>query len=276
MDKRFLTGTWKSKSFLWALIIVAATASQGQISEPLKKFNDKTLQFYLGFNQKTLNAEIASGQAEPLKLDGKPIFKKGVFGSAVFLKKGRIAYKRMQNMPATDESGTICFWYYPVDWDLTSDAQANNIIFRSQYPYSGLSRTGLKKRNGKITCFSGFTYYLYREIDGTKKNYGLGLKDPMHNKKWFFIALRWSKSKVTISVNAESPGGNSGLNKTRNFLKPIGNKETLPEKKASAEFSFSMPSPGMLDEVMIFNRNLSGEELLTIYQAGIKDIGKKE
>lgn len=276
MKKQYLTAKTNRRQivlWLWLMITLTSAISNAQVSEVIKKFNDKTLRFYSGFNQKTLDAEFACGQASPLKLEGEPIFKKGVFGSALFLQKGIVSYKSLENMPTGNESGTICFWYYPIDWDLSSDKQPNNIFFRSQYPYSGLIHVGLKKLDGKVTCLPRLAYYIHREIDAKKKDDGLSITDPFKNKQWLFIALCWNKSKVTLSINANSPG-HSGLDKTHNFLKPMENEETLPDKKEKAEFSFSMPSPGMVDEVMVFNRNLSGEELLEIYQLGIKDIGQ--
>jgi hypothetical protein len=254
----------KAAIFLWILILTPIAYSQ--VSEPVKKLNDKTLCFYSGFNQQSLDADIASGTPLP-KTKGEAEFKKGVFGQAVYLKKGMISYFRKDNMPLANSTGTLCFWYCPVSWDLSSDNQPNNIIFRANVPYSGISRTGLKKKpNGQIRCYSGLVYYIYRELGGKKKNDGLGIHSDkiFKNNKWIFIALRWNKSKMILTINAASPGT---MSVSKNFSSPIAESEVQVGAEKKTDFSFSMPEPALLDEVMIFTRLLSDQELKFIYQS---------
>jgi|GEM_PF-5267902 len=257
----------------WVLLATHSLLAGSEISEVVRKLNDQSLLFYLSFNEKDLDAEIASGHGSPVKTNGRtPGFRNGVHGPALYLASGRITYKRHANMPLAHEAGTVCFWFMPVKWDLASENQPNNTLFRAAPPTAGITRQGFKMREGRVTCFAAWHFYIYRSLNDREENAGLAIHgQPLENGKWVFVALRWSRNKVILSFNAAAPGNSRGFCQTREFTPPMTADEGNDTTKGEGRFSFSADEPGMFDEILIFNRMLTQQELSFIYNAGLAE-----
>lgn len=238
------------------------------INPTIKEFGDASLLFYLSFDQSSLDADIACGAVKPIKVLGNPQYNKGIFGKALFIGKGgKVIYDRKKNMPSGTEVGTICFWFCPKGWDLSSDDQHYAAIFHSSYPGSAIARQPFRRKDGIVKTYNYINYWCNRFSPDKKLNQTyIKLRDPMKNDVWTFFVLHWSSKSFGLSLNAKA-------STIKNLIRPIseydiaGTPWEKPERKGKNNtFAFSMDQPGLFDEVMIFNRKLNGDEILKIYE----------
>ncbi len=245
----------------------------GQANPALERV-DPAVIFLLNFNDQTLYPEISLGEVEPVQVSGSPVFAEGRFGKALLLggpNGVQIQYRAFRNLDFS-RPGALSFWMAPQQWLQPADVQERPYLrfFHLQGAGAGyvfLQRQGFVNRTSADGSISRRTdmfqagCYSFAHM----KNLLLGTYDSLHwkNGEWRFFVLNWSRDGLSLSVNGKSAA-------QAQFSRPI-TPEDFPESvKKPMVFrlgSGKSEETTLLDELVIYRRNLTEEEISSIYQA---------
>jgi hypothetical protein len=165
------------------------------------------------------------------------------------------------------DQGTICFWFYTEDAAREQGLIAKNAAGRGNGGHLEVYLTGGAPR--VLLQSTSTDYYLW--------------SGNIQSRQWYFIAVCFGPSGMRLYVNDVYMDGNSypgGLGDSSQSAAKLvadpGNTEPLAigvRTHLTAEGSlvgWDRPLEGMIDELAIYTRVLSTDELNTIYNKGAK------
>lgn len=209
------------------------------------------LMAYYSFDEFRPNDDLIadeSGNLHDLSIYGKVTPINGVKGSAIKFKgDGSLLYSPDAGQPY--ENYTIAFWYYHkkrnlIDWGSSDDSA--ELVFH----YSGGAAVKLNNESEKITLHwstplpDGFIWYSCYTYQDTMK-------------EWTFVVVTFDGEKFTTYKNAKFP-----LEiRPEQELVPVDNNYVLIGGFTDHNWFY-----GSVDEVRLYNRVLTEEEIMALYQ----------
>jgi len=185
------------------------------------------------FDKKGLNADMAAGKAEPLKIEGTHEFIEGVKGQAVFFKEtGRIVYDNKDNLKIP---GAVSFWVR---------------LFRDRKPkattyfwYTDYKPTGYI---GIQDSVYGRLLFWFHHFHGIKNWHADGGSFPWQQDRWYHILANIDKTGVEVFLDGRKAG-------QAVFERNLESKELSP---------FIFTGSGLaVDEIQMFSRVLAPSEV---------------
>ncbi len=242
-----------------ALAALCAAALLPAQENPAYKMFAKDILFSANFDDGTCNADMASGEAEPLRIGGKAEFPAGLFGKA--LANGNPLYKGEKNIDMT-VPGTLLRWTAPRK-GTTAPAKTDPgfTVFHTMadgYEMIVGKMGGQPWGQGHLN-----TYIQYDAGRGGAKScviYGAANAAKWPNGEWRMLAVTWGAGSITNSIN----GKKSEQAELKSPLK-------LPVKM----FFVNTEGDMLVDEVIVLRRRLSDDEIAKVYAETMKALPKK-
>jgi len=224
----------------------------------IDRFN-REITFYLGFNHGTI-AELARGKAEPTKTDdGKPSFFPGLYGRAMMLEgqgTSTLWYSTLDNMDLT-RPGAVIAWTCPQKW-VRSDVE--DYFFPVTIMSNGAKL--MFGRQGRLKSERTDMVYAWAKI-GDSKEILIGGGDSLQwkNGEWHLWVMNWRSNSLEFSIDGSPPHRQD----TPVSFNPSGDRAGHFIVGAQME-----SNRYLIDEVIVFNRPLTTEEIQWIYEQGMK------
>jgi hypothetical protein len=248
----------------------------------MKDLPDKlkeSLRFYMPFDGDSPNAEYARGSKKGEFSTSfhiyKAYLKDGVKGKALALvDENMIRYKTARNI--SKDKGSIALWLRPLfDWDL----QAGRIIFDMTYDKGDITGnpdpsqrmalvySGKKGRRWRLFISTDRNYYLIgtnkRRDEKTNPRSRFFVASGAQSFKlgeWMHFVATWDKDSSAFYVNGKLEGWNK-LND--------GTLKNIPEYFSLGAKASWMNANALsyMDEFMIFDRPLNGNEVKGLYES---------
>ena len=228
--------------------------------------------FYCSFDQGDLMADMSEGEpnAAPSPEGKAPVFSEnGVRGKAMRAGGEDI---QMLNWPAEGNfsfarPGTMSMWVQPVKWrrglDLPADPNSAQgwrqitytLFFGTQYTDKGY--IGVQRMTSAATESPNSRDYLgaYSLLFPKMKDAKPGTRMDWADGEWHHVALTWNKEEIQLYADGK-------LEKAASFAGVIE-----PESDPKFFAFGSRGDPSLIDELALYNRALSPEEIKTLFEA---------
>jgi len=214
--------------------------------------------FHVSFDRDSMVPDMAEGPAWTPKLSGSydksspgPQFAAGLIGRALVLGSGRAAYPRPGNVPL-EQRGAVAFWIKPQGWTRPSDRNVTFVMTSNATFY--LQRQGpMLGPDNKVLRHEGIQY-LARDGDRLANVTG---DHEWANDRWYLVVANWSWPAFELSINARPFAGKAltGVPKESLFADlAVGDAGASPR--------------GLLDELFVFRRPLTIEEVQLLWKLG--------
>lgn len=204
------------------------------------------LTFYAPFNG-DLNPVIAKGSDMALPGKSEIDFVQGKSGEAVKT-SGSISY--IYNANLTPQVGTVAFWHNP-EWTPGENPKGNKPFGLVHIVVSYISR------NKALFFMTGATF----PAKGFKWDYGCqwGGANKWKPGSWQHIAISWDKKS-----------GNKSMYINGKLVKKNSTPVIPTNFKAGSKMQLGNRAPGLYDELYVYNRVLSPEEIGILYKSPAK------
>ena len=206
--------------------------------------------FYAPF-ENSLDAAVAAGSTKAT-YNGKPTFVKGAKGQGVELTHERISFSTRNNLDV--QQGTVTFWIEPkTAW---KSVKTHNWFFTA----GDWVNTGnilvywLMEPDNKMTFLMGKSSASYSSITSPAREWPA--------EQWYFIAATWDKTGAIKLYVDGKPVAESQVGAAN---RPVDVGETM---SVGTEVATAM------DELTIYGRPLTAEEILAKYSEFLKDLPK--
>jgi len=237
---------------------------------------NKGLVAYWSFDN--CDARDDSGNGNDGEIRGTPECVDGVVGKALSFNAIQKAYITLKRPLNTNKFKSLSFWIYQYGKHTLDDFQ----VLMSKYDWSG-------KRNFEILvydnindvnrfCVAFFTpskqeadslcsYYLENEV--LPENVTMMNSKPMENLKWYHVVFTMDDKYMYIFIN-----GKLVAKKKRKFKSYLDSNNVLTYigymENAGSDFNFQYYLNAKIDEIRIYNRALSEEEIRALYESVLK------
>lgn len=239
--------------FIWFCFSILYGNSDTQNIES----NSKDLLFYASFDNQVEVADFSKA-GEKGKVSGEIETTEGIKGKAVVVGgKGSIIFEGEKNFSV--QSGTISFWFSPVDWDGSS--QGTVILLRMTVKNDNVA--WVSRYEDRKTWGNALSVNLYGVTDDGKMAWGgvygrYGSASKIKKGQWYHFLVTWNDSLMYIYLNGEEQGHGS-----RKLLRQPDSISIGPGKVSDIQ-----PQTA-IDEVKIFNKFFSQEEIRKLFQEGL-------
>lgn len=226
---------------------------QGQFARPTAA---EALAFELDFDRETLEAGVAAGNHKPVMTFGRASFRDGVSGKALFCGAdgAKVRFRTAGNLDF-DRSGSITFWFRPVDWNTAAHARRTMFFgTESNSGYFGIQIANdpktKKPYDRDIHALIMFSKFLRDQTMARPPFIAAGDED------WHLLSLAWSGNRIFISRDGEPYA-------EQQVSGPVS-KKAFPSEHfsvgADSEWNY------LLDEFRIYSRKLTDREVNQVYQ----------
>jgi len=228
--------------------------------------------FYCSFDNGDLMADLSEGEPEAMDTLGgkKPVFvENGVRGKAMRFGGEEIPYL---SFPAKDNfsparPGTLSMWIQPVKWrrgdelpEYPGNPDLRDISYTLFFYIEGNGSMGVErmtspyhKREKPLSLDSMLVYY---RVFPKLKDLTASVRMEWADGEWHHVALTWTREEVCLYLDGKQEGPPASLS---GGIEP----ESDPNR-----FNFgSYGDPSLIDEVALYNRALSPEEIKTLFDA---------
>lgn len=260
--------------------VLALAATLG-LSPPPVNAGDKTIAatldpdvvFHLSFDDETLYPDLSLGEVEPVKISGSQQFLPGHHGQALLLggENGiKIDYQAARNLDVT-VPGALSFWIAPHQWLNPADVKERPYLrfFHLQGAGAGyvfIQRQGfvnLTRPDGTLSRRTDMLQAGYYTLPGLK-NLLVGAYNTLNwaNGEWYLIVINWNRDRLILSINGKTAS-------QANFSRPITSDDFPDTSKKPLTFTLgtgTSKETTLLDELIVYRRNLSEEEIHQLYQ----------
>ncbi len=234
----------------------------GLLSPVLLRFSDN-ITFYHNLDNGTV-ANMAGVESKPFGVEGKTSFETTEEGKDS-LSGGALKFHAEGNLDLVRQ-GTLIFWIRPFKW-VRSDNEPNfyPLFVYARNGYIMLGRQGKIVEKGVAKRHDMIFLYAYgkgNKIIGRVLYHGAttAWKD-----EWHMIALTWQTGRIGISIDG-SPASTTILEHE------MGEASWF---QFGSAYPLAEGSRILMDELMIFNRNLTDEEIDWIYKITTANGSKK-
>lgn len=247
------------RTFCSSLLLLTMSIMNGIAAEkgnPVPNEMQGSILFYVSFDQETTAADLSNGDGKDSDANIKEptTFIPGVYGKA-YLPSGkrRPIYGFKDSGITFEKPGSIALWVSPHQWD-RDQAESYNffLVIASEAGQVMIAKTNQQGRGDRL--------YAHASGGGNSKgtSASCGNTSDWQEGEWHLFVLNWGVDSLEISVDGKDP---NRLNVPE--LKNYGGwvRATLTGYSASRNVA--------LDELMIFDRPLSSQEVSKIYENGI-------
>ncbi len=238
--------------FFFTGILFSETDISPWVKDPILREISADIVFHLSFDGGNMQPEMASGSSK-FQARGNPRFVPGFKGLALAVggsQTGLAFYENKLNFPI-GSSGTMIMWVCPVAW--THYNGPNTVFAMTSNSSFYIERQGPgHNEKGELTRQEGVLFLINTPTAGNScLNFGTA---NWQEKKWRMLAAVWNWPEMAFSVDA-------GTFAVRSVKQP-----PLEKEFGSLIIGASGGEETLLDEVYIFKRPLTHQELKTIYQ----------
>ena len=235
------------------LLIISLSAGSGIWAQGLEAGKDKSLTFYLPF-EKDAVAVVSGGDPQPQEKSVPGQLAEGIKGKGMLLdgNTNLLVYGIPGNY--NNARGTLEFWVK----FLSADMSSHHYLFYEQGPYEPGSSI---LRIFTVPSGTGL-YYNFRDLRSRWSATPFPMQEMMG--EWHQIFLTWDKDiGDRLYIDGRFCGHRGGTTKTivHNFQRGTKQYEKMTIGLSKTDASI------VLDEVKIYNRMLSEEEVLQQYHA---------
>lgn len=224
----------------------------------LDLFSDDIL-FYKSFDDDSAIADMAAGEARPLKVNGKVRLKPGLWGQAILFgdsEGAELEYAMAGNMPVP-RPGSLAFWLCPAGWKRAPDEPSIYFFHAFGTGVMCLQRQGeLGGGRRRHNCFI-FTCHGLPGIPNVLASTAGDATKTWRNGDWHLVVITWRPSLLEAHLDGEA-------------LPSITLKRPIkPEEFATGRFRIGVlkGEPTLIDDFAIFRRPLSAAEVKALWCA---------
>lgn len=217
--------------------------------DPVLKDLIPEVSFYVGFDDGTGDGDMSEGDNKA-KVEGAPIFEKGVSGKA--FRGATFRYAVEKNLVVT-KPGSLSFWIAAHQWRRGNEEDLLP-FFMTDYKgdgYLGIERQGQIIKDGKLIRAAGLLmwFHYFKDIPNQSPMCGCDWKEG----EWHFLVVNWRGPKWELFVDG-----------TKQFDLQL--PRALKQEELSKQFLVA--GNGLVDEFTICRRPLTAAEVSRLYQAG--------
>ena len=250
------------------LAVSLVFANQSYAEENIEELIQEGVTFYASFDGQ-INADRAAGANKPNNIYGKKInYIDGVKGKALNGDNERImlAYRIAENIDFS-KSGTLSMWIKPVSWATTANApQQTNTEFKkiivNEFFLTSYQKTGyivLQRMTGNTIKRKDTLGVFFPSIPGIKASCRSEID--WNLDEWHNVVLTWNPMIFKLFIDGSEKG-----------------KATLQRKientELSSNFAICCPAGTAIDEFIIYDHELSDENIAKFYDFTFKGIKK--
>jgi len=242
------------------ILLVACAARGGEYLLPssptLDLFADDIL-FYHGFDDALPEAEMAVGQAKPVKVQGTVRLKPGLWGRALLFGDGegaRLEYPMAENMPVP-RPGALSFWVCPHAWKRGPEEPSVYFFMAYGRGVITLQRQGeLGGGRRRANCFC-FTCHGLPGIPNVTASATSDATRGWRNGEWHLIVITWRPSLLEAYIDGKP-------------LRSIALKRPIRlDEFAKGRFRIGnvKSEPTLIDDFAIYRRPLSAADVARLW-----------
>ena len=244
------------KKIFWLICLLTSYALSGQINPAVQLFEDD-LVFYVSFDD---------GKGAPLIMDGNikfiPSAKKtlidGVSGKA--LKSGRLQYRFDFKNTTFNQNTTFVYWMALTGDSLLMDKKTiNPIILQGKGASLLMQRQGWSKNANIMAVLA-----IPKKKGPLVRIFNAASPRNWKKYEWHMVAVSWDLNKLCISIDGKS----YAQSVLQSSLSAYYNDSS---GKINSMIVAPVADVAAIDEIMIFNRILSQDELQRLYSKSRKN-----
>ncbi|HPD14080.1 MAG TPA: hypothetical protein PLE19_03985 [Planctomycetota bacterium] len=247
-------------NFLILAMILAGAAAGSEYRLPssaaLDLFSDDIV-FYKSFDDEAPGADMAVGEAKPLKVNGRLRLRPGLWGQALLFGDGEgaeLEYAMPGNMPVP-RPGSLSFWICPLEWKRAADEPSIYFFHAFGAGAMCLQRQGdLEGGRKRGNCFI-FTCHGLPGIPNITASTMSDATRGWRNGEWHLVVIAWRPSLLEAYLDGEALPSIT-------LRRPI-----KAEEFAKGVFRIGMVKgePTLLDDFAVYRRPLSGDEVRELW-----------
>jgi hypothetical protein len=222
------------------------------------------LTFRLSFDRETMMPDMAAAARHEPSLNMPPgprgarhQFRPGLAGHALVLGTGSASYPNAGNL-TLDSCGAIALWVKPVNWRRPNGANVTFVIAAGGRFY--LQRQGpMRGDDGKVRRHEHIQYLA--KADAQQRHFTSLSGGVWKNGRWHFLVANWRWPVMELSIDG-APFTVASLPRD-------------PETMVTGRFAVGAlgGDESLLDEVLMFRRPLSLDEVRLLHEAGLSAAG---
>lgn len=263
-----------------ALLAAPAAADEGQRAaewrNPAMACFEGGVSFYLNFDGGTLGAALADGRAGPSEVDGAPEFRNGKFGDALLVGQGTdftVSYPLKDNVDFTSP-GAISLWLSPVNWQREASLGKRRYFIargagrRYIELHRWASMVGRERTRLRDALFL-FGYNFPERSNIALRDHGINRYVTKHEGEggwqdgdWHHVVLNWNDDGIALYTDGVRRQG-------FDWDRPITEEDFPPDGGHEITFGGDGNDNTLVDEVMVFSRALSDEEIGELFQTTV-------
>lgn len=256
------------KSIILSLVLTSAPATFLGSENPVLKLFGNDIVFHCSFDTGDFQADMAGGKASAVMTRGEPVFDKGLFGKA--FRNGRPYFEAAGNIDMT-LPGTVVLWVSPYQWPTENDGRKE----------PGFNIFGVSDKDREYELFAGKMggqpwqkshLNAYIQYPRQKKHlnctvWNSGNTNQWKSGEWHMLAVSWNSNSISYSMDGKKPA-----------VTVLPTPIATPGKQFFVGYGDDkLPADRQIltDEVTVFKRILTEEELARLYNETIKAAAKK-
>jgi hypothetical protein len=233
-----------------------------EVENPALKRFSKAISFYASYDQ-SLTADVSSDKPDPRSVEGKVEFLPGLYGKSLLLvSDGHCGVVYHTEDVDLTKPGACAIWLSPHDW-VRSDKEdyfwpvkimGNN----AQFMFGRMGQQLNPRTRDDAT-------YMWAQVgQNAGVTIGGGSSLTWKNGEWHLWVMNWRGNSIEFSIDGE-PLSSRSL---------PAQLDSTGKRGAGLIVAHHVPSdPYLLDELIVFNRPLTGEEVKWMYDVGMKQAG---
>jgi len=231
-------------------------AAGGAAAPALELFSDDIV-FYKSFDDESPVADMAVGDARPLRVNGKLRLRPGLWGRALLCGDGvgaALDYAMAGNMPVP-RPGSLSFWVCPLGWKRGPNEPSIYFFHASGAGVICVQRQGeLDGGRRRLNCF----ILTCHGLPGIPNVTASTLSDATRrwrNGRWHLVVVTWRPALLEAYLDGQAL-------KSITLRRPI-----RPEEFAKGRFRVGMVKgePTLLDDFAVYRRPLSAGEVRRLW-----------
>jgi len=224
----------------------------------LQLFSDDIL-FYKSFDDASVAADMAVGQAKPSQVKGTLRLKPGLWGSAMLFGDGEGAeldFPMPANMPVPRPGG-LSFWISPFAWERRADEPSVYFFLASGAGTLCLQRQGdLEGGKRRLNCFC-FTCHGLPGIPNVSASTTSDATRSWRNGEWHLVVINWRPSLLEAFIDGEPLP-------SMTLKRPIRMEEFA---RGGFRLGAVKGEPTLMDDFAVYRRPLSAAEVERLWAA---------
>ncbi len=214
---------------------------------------DRSVRFYLGFDNPELIADLSTGDGTPSKRPGTVVLEPGLYGRAMLAGKDPLDYRAAGNIDLS-RPGALAIWVSAYHWQHPKNPPWFLFLHVSDHGRTlSLARMGTAGNRGAVYAYAGAGRRLVSVISGRSLHW--------KTSQWHLLVVNWRFQSIEFSLDGRTWHQASLVN--TGFAHAEGGPGVLRVGGNAAPAQRCL-----LDELLVFNRPLTMREIKTLYRLG--------